>query len=122
MAAVGEEIILARDGEPVARLIPVESKTSPRARAHGALRGQIKIAPDFDGLPTTSPARSVRGSSRRRRPPKRVEFVAENQTKSTRPLATASGYERLNCDSSVEPFTEVVSDSPPVIAIATSSK
>ncbi len=50
-AAVGEEIVLARDGEPVAPLIPFESQTSPRASVLGALRGQIKIAPDFDRLP-----------------------------------------------------------------------
>ena len=33
-----------------------------------------------------------------------------------------SACQPLNCDSSVEPPTAVVSDSPPVIAIATSSK
>lgn len=46
----GEEIEIARDGVPVARLVRVEP-TSPGetfAAAHGALSGQIHIGDDFE--------------------------------------------------------------------------
>jgi prevent-host-death family protein len=48
-AAAGEEIIIARAGKPMARLVPLEDK--PGQRKLGLLTGQIKIAPDFDALP-----------------------------------------------------------------------
>ena len=41
----GEEIILARGREPVAKLVPMRAKT-PKRR-FGALKGQIKIGPEF---------------------------------------------------------------------------
>jgi len=43
----GEQIVIARDGEPVAMLVPY---VAPR-RQLGLARGQIWIAPDFDELP-----------------------------------------------------------------------
>jgi prevent-host-death family protein len=46
----GEEIIIARNGQPVARLVPVAS-TNSLAAVHGALRGRIHFAEDFDELP-----------------------------------------------------------------------
>jgi prevent-host-death family protein len=49
-AEAGEEIIIARRGKPVARLVPI-SGTNSLARVAGALRGQIRIAADFDELP-----------------------------------------------------------------------
>lgn len=45
-AAAGEEIIIARAGKPVARLIPFEQKKQPRKL--GTLAGQIKAPDDFD--------------------------------------------------------------------------
>jgi prevent-host-death family protein len=42
----GEEIVLARGGRPVARLVPMSARTQPRKL--GLLRGQIWIAADFD--------------------------------------------------------------------------
>ncbi|MBI3891768.1 MAG: type II toxin-antitoxin system prevent-host-death family antitoxin [Candidatus Wallbacteria bacterium] len=45
----GEEVLIARAGRPVARLVPYEGIA--RTRVPGALRGQIHIAPDFDDLP-----------------------------------------------------------------------
>lgn len=41
----GEEVILARAGKPVARVVPV--RTGVR-RALGAWRGRVRMADDFD--------------------------------------------------------------------------
>jgi prevent-host-death family protein len=49
-AEAGEEIVIARNGKPVARLVPVVS-TNALASVHGALRGQVHLAEDFDELP-----------------------------------------------------------------------
>ena len=49
-AEAGEEIVIARNGTPVVRLVPIAAKSS-RADVYGALRGHIEIAPDFDELP-----------------------------------------------------------------------
>jgi prevent-host-death family protein len=49
-AEAGEEIVIARNGKPVARLVPVISTNSLKA-VYGALRGRIQIAEDFDELP-----------------------------------------------------------------------
>jgi prevent-host-death family protein len=50
LAAVeaGEEIVIARSGHPVARLIPYGAATP---REIGIFDGQITIAEDFDDLP-----------------------------------------------------------------------
>jgi prevent-host-death family protein len=45
-AANGEEIIIAKAGKPVARLMPLAVPT--RRRRLGLLKGKIKIADDFD--------------------------------------------------------------------------
>jgi prevent-host-death family protein len=42
----GEEIIIARSGRPVARLVPLASQEKPRV--FGRMRGKIRIADDFD--------------------------------------------------------------------------
>jgi prevent-host-death family protein len=47
-AAAGEEIILARDNQPLARLTPLD-RSAPRAP--GSARGRVKLAPDFDRTP-----------------------------------------------------------------------
>jgi prevent-host-death family protein len=49
-ASAGEDIVIARNGKPVARLVPV-APTNSFAGVRGALRGQIHIADDFDELP-----------------------------------------------------------------------
>ena len=41
----GDEIVIARRGQPVARLVPVRSGGG---LPHGVLKGQIVIGPDFD--------------------------------------------------------------------------
>jgi prevent-host-death family protein len=45
-AANGEEIIIAKAGKPVARLMPLA--VPARRRRLGLLKGKIKIAEDFD--------------------------------------------------------------------------
>ncbi len=49
-AAAGEEIIVARAGEPVAKIV---AYTPPpkKPRVPGSMKGKIWIAPDFDELP-----------------------------------------------------------------------
>jgi len=42
----GEEIIIARAGKPIARLLPFE--TSVTSRTFGGARGEVWIAEDFD--------------------------------------------------------------------------
>ena len=45
----GEEVVIGKAGKPVAKLVPYERRDD--TRHPGALRGKIKIAPDFDKLP-----------------------------------------------------------------------
>ncbi|MGR4883411.1 type II toxin-antitoxin system Phd/YefM family antitoxin [Streptomyces sp. LARHCF249] len=47
--ATGEEVIISKAGEPVAKVIPLAGKV--RRTDYGALAGRIKIADDFDDLP-----------------------------------------------------------------------
>jgi prevent-host-death family protein len=49
-AAAGEEIVIARAGRPIARLVPLADSPS-RRRWPGGWRGQVRISDDFDGLP-----------------------------------------------------------------------
>ena len=49
-AAAGEEIVIARAGRPVARLVAL-SKASSRRRTPGGWRGKVRISSDFDELP-----------------------------------------------------------------------
>ncbi len=43
----GEEVVIAKSGRPVARLVAL--KETGKRREPGSARGQIKIAEDFDG-------------------------------------------------------------------------
>ena len=45
-AAAGEEIIIAKAGRPLARLVPLAKRTTPRP--FGLLAGQVRIGADFD--------------------------------------------------------------------------
>jgi prevent-host-death family protein len=45
-AAAGEEIIIAKAGRPLARLVPLAKRTTPRPL--GLLAGQVWIGDDFD--------------------------------------------------------------------------
>jgi len=47
--AAGEEIVIARAGKPLAKLVPYQEAVEPRTP--GYWRGRVRIAPDFDDLP-----------------------------------------------------------------------
>jgi prevent-host-death family protein len=42
----GEEVVIARAGRPVARLVPFKART--QARTPGSWRGRVHLSPDFD--------------------------------------------------------------------------
>jgi prevent-host-death family protein len=48
-AAAGEEIIIAKAGKPIAKIVGYQS--APKPRKPGLWKGKIKIADDFDELP-----------------------------------------------------------------------
>lgn len=43
--AAGEEIVIAKAGKPVMKLVPIEKS---KTRKFGMLKGKIRIAKDFD--------------------------------------------------------------------------
>ncbi len=45
-ALAGEDVVIARNGEPLVRLVPIAKKREPRIP--GRSKGRIWIAPDFD--------------------------------------------------------------------------
>lgn len=45
----GEEIVIAKAGKPVAKLVPYREHPTPRIP--GYWRGQVRMAEDFDALP-----------------------------------------------------------------------
>ena len=45
-AARGEEIVIAKAGRPLARLVPLARRTAPRPL--GLLAGQVTVGDDFD--------------------------------------------------------------------------
>jgi len=53
----GEEIVVARNGKAVARLVPVGRVT----RRPGAMKGQIRIGRDFDAPLPAPLAKAFRG-------------------------------------------------------------
>lgn len=46
-AAAGEEIVIARAGRPLARLVPLAPEAEPRRRL-GILAGRLTVPADFD--------------------------------------------------------------------------
>ena len=50
--AAGQEIIIAKAGKPIARLVPL--RAAPEKRQLGILEGKLTVTPDFDTpLPDT---------------------------------------------------------------------
>jgi prevent-host-death family protein len=61
-AAGGEEIIIAKAGRPLARLVPLAKRTTPRPL--GLLAGRVKVGDDFDDpLPDEMMGHSEQGPS-----------------------------------------------------------
>jgi prevent-host-death family protein len=60
-AAAGEEVIIAKNGRPMARLVPFGIRAE--ARKPGLLKGQIRIGEDFDAPLPDEIARAFRGES-----------------------------------------------------------
>ena len=50
-AAAGEEIIIAKNGVPQARLVPLDRPTNEPPRVPGQLRGLLEESDDFDKTP-----------------------------------------------------------------------
>lgn len=48
-AGAGEDIVIAKAGKPMVRLVPCDAEK--KYRVFGQNRGQIVMAPDFDELP-----------------------------------------------------------------------
>ena len=55
--AEGEQIVITKNGKPMAQLVPI--KTPPRQP--GRLKGRIRIAPDFDAPLPEDLAAAFRG-------------------------------------------------------------
>lgn len=49
-AESGEDVVIARNGTPVVRLIPV-ARTASLASVRGVWRDRVRMAEDFDELP-----------------------------------------------------------------------
>jgi prevent-host-death family protein len=47
-ALAGEDVIIARNGEPLIRLVPIPKKREPRVP--GRSKGRVWMAPDFDTM------------------------------------------------------------------------
>lgn len=58
-AAAGEEIVIAKAGRPMALLVPLKRRLTPRVP--GALKGKITIAPDFEAPLPDEIVRAFRG-------------------------------------------------------------
>jgi len=61
-ASAGEEIVIAKAGRPLARLVPLQAP-SRAPRVPGALKGEIEIAPDFEAPLPDGIARGFRGEA-----------------------------------------------------------
>jgi prevent-host-death family protein len=49
-AANGEEVIIAKSGRPVAKLVPIEKPVADTSRRLGGLEGRFVIPDDFKGF------------------------------------------------------------------------
>jgi prevent-host-death family protein len=47
-AAAGEEVIIARAGKPVAKLVPLSGPADRPRRVLGAMAGRLRVPTDFD--------------------------------------------------------------------------
>jgi prevent-host-death family protein len=59
-AALGHEIVIAKVGRPVARLVPLAPAVTPKRL--GALRGRLTVPEDFDAPLDPATLRDFEGS------------------------------------------------------------
>jgi antitoxin (DNA-binding transcriptional repressor) of toxin-antitoxin stability system len=52
MAEEGEDVVLRRGRQPVARLIPIAAEEGPIRRSPGRMRGRVRMPEDFDEWPS----------------------------------------------------------------------
>jgi prevent-host-death family protein len=48
-ALAGEEVVIAKDGKPLVKLVPI--RVPEASHQPGRLRGRLRMAPDFDRTP-----------------------------------------------------------------------
>ena len=48
IAGSGKEIVIAKSGKPVAKLVPLSKSKGQKPRQKGVLKGKIHIGKDFD--------------------------------------------------------------------------
>ncbi len=65
-AAAGDEIVIAKSGVPLAKLVPLASAPKRRRRP-GGWKGRVRIAGDFDAPLPADLAGAFEGRRRRRR-------------------------------------------------------
>ncbi|MBY6262619.1 type II toxin-antitoxin system Phd/YefM family antitoxin [Azospirillum sp. 412522] len=58
-AAAGEEIVIAKAGRPMARLVPLRRRTAPRPL--GLLQGEVVLGEDFDAPLPEGMSQAFRG-------------------------------------------------------------
>ncbi len=74
-AAAGEEIVIAKAGKPVARLVKYQPAAKP-VRRPGSMKGKIKILPGFD------------------EPDRELEALFYGDTMDAASVKTAAGHKR----------------------------
>ena len=60
-ALAGEEIVIARDDEPLVRLVPIDDTVSPNDRVCGDLEGKLALPDAFFSPLTDAQARDWEG-------------------------------------------------------------
>ena len=49
LVARGESFVIAKAGKPLARVVPIDAKESPKDRL-GFMKGELKVPKDFDDM------------------------------------------------------------------------
>ena len=49
-AAKGEVLVIARNGKPMAKVVPLDTPQTREVKRIGFLKGQIKVTDDFDTM------------------------------------------------------------------------
>ena len=88
----GEDVVIQRNGKPVARLVPVAPEQRTMASVRGAWHGRVRIAEDFDELPADIAASLGAADETHHRDPFDRLLVAQAGVESA---VLVSGDERL---------------------------